>query len=404
MEVVLNKRSGQGGSLTYSQVDENWSAIEAAFAAIVAGNSGTVTEVRLSAPSIFSVSGSPVTSSGTLALTLATQSANRIWAGPTTGSAAAPTFRALVSDDLPTIPLSKLATTTASRVAVFNSSGVLEADSAVTTTELSYLDGVTSAIQTQLNGKVGTTDVIAINRGGTGATTAQTARLALLPNIATNGLKFLRVNSGATDVEYATLGTGTAGSDVNWSNSGTTYTLNIPNASGSARGVVTTAAQTFAGQKTFTSVPKITATTIRTIQYLNDSQEVVGVEGFDYGANVDGQLRVPSVAQTNQTRLTATTVLDDTYNYIRSEQASAATYDLPAASATTVGHWFFIKDSLGNAATRNITLRPNGSDKLDNVSGGTKTIGTAYGYIGVVGVDLGSSTYGWEVYAASGLS
>ena len=403
MEVVLNKRSGQGGSLTYSQVDENWSAIEAAFAAIVAGNSGTVTEVRLSAPSIFSVSGSPVTSSGTLALTLATQSANRIWAGPTTGSAAAPTFRALVSDDLPTIPLAKLATSTASRVAVFNSSGVLEADSAVTTTELSYLDGVTSAIQTQLNGKVGTSDVIAINKGGTGATTAQTARLALLPNIATNGLKFLRVNSGATDVEYATLGTGTAGSDVNWSNSGTTYTLNIPNASGSARGVVTTAAQTFAGQKTFTSVPKITVHSANTVQFLNGSQELVGEDGFEYGV-VAGQLMVGSVRQTNQTRLTATTVLDDTYNYIRSEQASAATYDLPAASATTVGHWFFIKDSLGNAATRNITLRPNGSDKLDNVAGGTKTISTAYGYIGVVGVDLGSSTYGWEVYAASGLS
>lgn len=403
MEVVLNKRSGQGGSLTYNQVDENWSAIEAAFAAIVAGNSGTVTSVGLSAPNIFSVSGSPVTSSGTLALTLATQSANRVWAGPTTGSAAAPTFRALVSDDLPTIPLAKLATATASRVAVFNSSGVLEADSVVTTTELSYLDGVTSAIQTQLNGKVGTSDVIAINRGGTGATTAQGGRLALLPNIATNGLKFLRVNSGATDVEYATLGTGTAGSDVNWSNSGTTYTLNIPNASGSARGVVTTAAQTFAGQKTFTSVPKITVHSANTVQFLNGSQELVGEDGFEYGV-VAGQLMVGSVRQTNQTRLTATTVLDDTYNYIRSEQASAATYDLPAASATTVGHWFFIKDSLGNAATRNITLRPNGSDKLDNVSGGTKTIGTAYGYIGVVGVDLGSSTYGWEVYAASGLS
>lgn len=65
--------------------------------------SGSVVSVALSAPAIFSVSGSPVTISGTLALSLATQSANLIWAGPTTGSAAAPTFRSLVSADIPDI-------------------------------------------------------------------------------------------------------------------------------------------------------------------------------------------------------------------------------------------------------------------------------------------------------------
>ena len=62
---------------------------------------GTVTSVGLSLPDIFSVSGSPVTSSGTLTASLATQTANQILAGPTTGSAAAPAFRALVAGDLP---------------------------------------------------------------------------------------------------------------------------------------------------------------------------------------------------------------------------------------------------------------------------------------------------------------
>jgi len=65
------------------------------------GGSGTVTSVGLSLPGLFSVSGSPVTSSGTLSATLATQSANLVWAGPTTGTAAAPTFRALVAGDIP---------------------------------------------------------------------------------------------------------------------------------------------------------------------------------------------------------------------------------------------------------------------------------------------------------------
>jgi hypothetical protein len=65
------------------------------------GGSGTVTSVSLSLPNLFSVTGSPVTTSGTLTATLATQSANVVLAGPATGSAAAPTFRALVAADLP---------------------------------------------------------------------------------------------------------------------------------------------------------------------------------------------------------------------------------------------------------------------------------------------------------------
>ena len=62
---------------------------------------GTVSSVGLSLPGIFTVSGSPVTGSGTLTATLATQSANFIWAGPTTGAASTPTFRLLVGADLP---------------------------------------------------------------------------------------------------------------------------------------------------------------------------------------------------------------------------------------------------------------------------------------------------------------
>lgn len=57
--------------------------------------SGTVTSVALSLPSFITVSGSPVTTSGTLTGTLATQTAGTFFAGPTSGAAAAPTFRAL---------------------------------------------------------------------------------------------------------------------------------------------------------------------------------------------------------------------------------------------------------------------------------------------------------------------
>jgi hypothetical protein len=64
----------------------------------VASTSG-VTSVGLSAPTQFSVTGSPVTSSGTLALSWVNQTANTFLAGPSSGSAAAPTFRTLAVND-----------------------------------------------------------------------------------------------------------------------------------------------------------------------------------------------------------------------------------------------------------------------------------------------------------------
>jgi hypothetical protein len=65
------------------------------------GGSGTVTSVALAAPAVFTVSGSPVTSAGTLTLALATQTANTVFAGPSSGGAVAPAFRALTAADVP---------------------------------------------------------------------------------------------------------------------------------------------------------------------------------------------------------------------------------------------------------------------------------------------------------------
>lgn len=75
------------------------------------GGSGTVTSVDVqdtSTSPIFASSGGPVTTSGTIDLTLDTQSANLILSGPSTGSAAQPTFRALVSADIPTLTSAKI--------------------------------------------------------------------------------------------------------------------------------------------------------------------------------------------------------------------------------------------------------------------------------------------------------
>lgn len=71
------------------------------------GGSGTVTSVGISLP-LYSFSGSPVTTSGTLTGSLSTQSANTVLAGPTSGGSATPAFRAPVAADIPNLDTSKL--------------------------------------------------------------------------------------------------------------------------------------------------------------------------------------------------------------------------------------------------------------------------------------------------------
>lgn len=62
---------------------------------------GTVTSVGLSAPAEITVGGTPITASGTISLGWASESANLIFAGPASGGATTPTFRALVPADYP---------------------------------------------------------------------------------------------------------------------------------------------------------------------------------------------------------------------------------------------------------------------------------------------------------------
>lgn len=87
---------------------------------------------------------------------------------------------------------------TVNRALVSNASGKV-AVSAVTATELGYLDGVTSNIQTQINGKLSTAPVTSVN-SQTGAVSLTASDVSAMPAVAVttadNG-KFLRVVNGA---------------------------------------------------------------------------------------------------------------------------------------------------------------------------------------------------------------
>ncbi len=102
--------TGQGASAKWARLAKgtanqvlamDGTATDVIWATVSAGSSGTVTSVALSLPSIITVSGSPVTTTGTLTGTLATQVTKTFFAGPTSGADATPTFRVLAAADVP---------------------------------------------------------------------------------------------------------------------------------------------------------------------------------------------------------------------------------------------------------------------------------------------------------------
>lgn len=72
------------------------------------GGGGTVTSVGLVLPAELTVTVSPITTSGSLTAIWATETANKVFAGPTSGVPATPAFRLLVAADIPTISLTTM--------------------------------------------------------------------------------------------------------------------------------------------------------------------------------------------------------------------------------------------------------------------------------------------------------
>jgi len=191
-------------------------------------SAGTVTSVGLadlSTAPIYTVSNSPVTTSGTIDLTLNTQSANEVFAGPSSGSATEPAFRALVANDIPT--LNQNTTGTASNITATSNSTLtslpslalpgsqvtgnipgnaanITATSNSTLTTLSALNLPTS----QLSGDVSLTSqvsgVLPLANGGTNSTSAQSA-INTLAGAVTSG-EYLRGNG--TNVVMSTIQAG----------------------------------------------------------------------------------------------------------------------------------------------------------------------------------------------------
>lgn len=113
------------------------------------GGGGSVTSVALTVPSILAVAGSPISTSGTFALSLTTETLNTVFAGPPSAGPSVPTFRALVAADIPTLPFTQLS------------------GSAI----CAQLPALTGAITTTAGSCATAMATLPVSGGGTGATT-----------------------------------------------------------------------------------------------------------------------------------------------------------------------------------------------------------------------------------------
>lgn len=190
------------------------------------GASGSVTSVGLSLPNIFTVTNSPVTSTGTLTGTLATQTANTVWAGPTTGSAAAPAFRALVAADIPSLSsvyqplntnLSSLAglTGSANRLPYFTALGTMAlanftpAGFSLALTANASVGGTNTGDQTTISGNAGTATALQTARTINGVSFDGTANITV--TAAAGTLTGTTLNSTVVNSSLTGLGTVTSG-------------------------------------------------------------------------------------------------------------------------------------------------------------------------------------------------
>lgn len=194
------------------------------------------------------------------------------------------------------------------------------ADGSVSSTEFQYLDGVTSAIQTQINTKVtgpaSATDNAVVRFDSTTGKLVQNSLVTIddSGNITANNFSGTTTGTNTGDVTLAAVGSSPNANAASLSG----QVLNLQPADGTNPGVLTTGTQTIAGTKTFSSTITGTTSGNTTITATNHGVVISG----------SGNAMTTTAVGATNTVLHGNTGADPTYSAIVNADITNATIDL----------------------------------------------------------------------------
>lgn len=373
---------------------------------VTGGGTGTVTSVDATVPSILTISGNPITTSGTLAFGLSNQVANTIWAGPASGPNAPPTFRALVANDIPLIfsaPLVNTSGTISIPVATSSVNGYLTSTDWTTFNNKqpagNYITALTSDVSASGPGSVAAT----VN--SVGGKTAAAVATSVNDTIAATS-----VNTASTIVKRDGSGNFSAGSITASLNGNANTATSFSGALlGDVTGTQGATVVSLVGGKSAASVATSvndtqaatnanTASTIVkrdasgnfsagtiTASLTGNATNVTGVVALANGGTAQtsaASARGPSGLNIDQrstfSNSNYTVLSTDRYVAQVGTMSAPRVVTLPLASSVNAGQELHVVDESGTVSTTNIiTVTSSGGDLIDGSA--TKLIRSAYG-------------------------
>lgn len=352
------------------------------------GGGGTVTSVALALPvSVFTVTGSPVTTSGTLTGSFASQTANTFFAAPN-GSAGTPSFRSIVAADVPT--LNQNTTGTASNITATSNSTLTTLT--VLSLPFSQITGIVPIAQGGTNNSTAYTAGSVIFSNGTsltqdnanffwndtnfslGISTNTPASNAFIDGINSSGAtKRIQVTGYGNNVgfrgKYAngTLGSPTAAVNTNVLAFLSAQGYGATGFSAASTALINmTAAGTFTDSSMPTDVNILTTptgsiTAVQTALFSHTGAVTLGATSSTAIHQINGGIN--RTIRTITANLTVDTTTTDDIIYCNA--SGAITVTLPAPTA---GRVLTIKDISGNATTNNITIARHASETIEGLA------------------------------------
>ena len=179
-----------------------------------------------------------------------------------------------------------------------------------------------------------------------------TTKRLKISGIVTSGNGITSINADTTAAQL--LAVGTTGTDFAITDNGTgTHTFNLPSASATNRGVVTTGAQTFAGAKTFSTAPILSSLTVSQILALDGSGNVQSLAVATYPSLTELSY-VKGVTSAIQTQLNAKGTGNGTVTTV--SVATANGFSGSVANATTTPAITIVAGAITPSSVNGLTI------------------------------------------------